>query len=570
MRLYRWDQEFSTDETTRILTELALYHASLLTDREQREYVTTCLSSGRILDLCGIEPDYTALSVHDAIHLRQISAFFQKRSDLELGIDRKRVAVIRFIEAEKLCFETNVILEKRARGEFVFSPRVERVLFHARRKVSQILGDVPALEDLKLRFGPGATTQVPKRSASARRKLSQVHACSEELLPVVKDVLEEMPSLIPWGEGDTAVVPVEIHAGNLVFVPKSFKTDRSVVVEPSLNTMVQAGIGDYMSGRLRHSGIDLRDQSRNKALAREGSITGALATLDLSSASDTIAIELVHELLPVDWFLFLSQFRTGTCECDGVSIKLQKFSSMGNGFTFPLESLIFYALASSCVNYEEQSKVSVYGDDIIVPTPAYELLCEVLNAVGFIPNREKSFSSGPFRESCGGDYLSGIDIRPVYQKQTLTGQDLFRIHNFYVRKLDPCAASLVLKFIDPSLHRWGPDGYGDGHLIGDQPLTSHKRDKGWSGYVFETYVWKPRKDFKILPGDRVYPSYCIYADSPLEVVAQKAVPRMDEVLHWAKNLVEKPPHEYDKRGRFGVSIPGVRGVKLVKIYVLAA
>ena len=189
-----------------------------------------------------------------------------------------------------------------------------------------------------------------------------------------------------------------------------------------------------MRDRLRRFGIDLSSQERNKNLARIGSLTKALATLDLSSASDMISIELVYHLLPIEWVFFLKYFRTPVVEYQGNRHVLEKFSSMGNGFTFPLESLIFYALAISCVEEKELFDcVSVYGDDIIIPVKYYDTLVQVLTCCGFSVNKSKSFKNGPFRESCGGDYYEGIDIRPVYLKDRLSGFDAFRLHNFFSR-----------------------------------------------------------------------------------------------------------------------------------------
>jgi len=574
MRFTHWEQPSSSGATDEILSRVALVHCSRINSIHVRRFFESCLHEKDFLSICNYEPDYGSISVYDAIQVRQICAFFSKRADrTEPGHNKRLAAVKTFIEAEELCFKTNDILVKKRRGEFYFPAGVESVLHRAQQKIAFILGDIPLLEDLKLRFGPGATTQVKKRKASAKSKLSQTFACSEDLLPMAQACLEELQGWIFPLHGvdgeDTASVTLEIHRGKLSFVPKSFKTDRSIVVEPSLNSMFQMGIGDYISDRLRMAGVNLRDQTLNQRMALEGSLTGALATLDLSSASDTIAYELIYELLPIDWALWLSHFRSGKVMAEGVELKLQKFSSMGNGFTFPLESLIFYALAYASTSEDECEKVSVYGDDIIVPVAAYPLLTEVLRCVGFLVNASKSFCSGPFRESCGADYLKGINIRPSYIKDVLHTFDLFRLHNQYVRRDDHECAQILLEYVDPSLYRYGPDGYGDGHLIKDVPLAPHQRRRGWSGYVFESYTFRPKKDFRVLPGDRVYPIYSSYVRSKAlarDVLFSRGIPSGDD-----KRLLDMdnlPIHEYSRDGRLGVSIPGVRGHNLVKIYVL--
>jgi hypothetical protein len=92
---------------------------------------------------------------------------------------------------------------------------------------------------------------------------------------------------------------------------------------------------------------------------------------------------------------------------------------MGNGYTFELETLIFVLLSiCACDEVGVSSKdVSVYGDDIIIPVEAYDVLKEVLETCGFTINEDKSYHEGPFRESCGEDYFRGINVRPFLVRE---------------------------------------------------------------------------------------------------------------------------------------------------------
>ena len=245
---------------------------------------------------------------------------------------------------------------------------------------------------------------------------------------------------------------------------------------------------------------------------------------------------------------------------------------MGNGFTFPLESLIFFALAHSVCKPGET--VSVYGDDIIVPTHRYEALVQLLTATGFLVNTDKSFSTGPFRESCGHDYLSGINIRPCYIKGPLACFDLFRLHNFYVRSGQLERAASLLCHVAPHLQRWGPDGYGDGHLLGDHQLRPHGRDRGWSGYTFETYKFRAKKErLATLPGDKLYPAYTTYV-AESDTSQQDALPGLPDLFYRSGRLVADIPSEYKTlahkyvKGNLETSVPGRASYDLVKIYVL--
>jgi hypothetical protein len=574
MRVFtRWDEVSTSSETDELLCSLALVHIRRLSDESLRALFEARIRAVDKEFLCTYDVDYATVSVGDAINLRQICALFKKRVDIKLKVDKTEAAVRSFISAELLCHETNVIWRLRKSGEFCLLPGAESLLFRAQRKIATILGDVPAIADLRIKFGPGATTQVKRKNASARRKLSTGLACSEDLVECLPELLSELPGWVFSEPGDehldVKTVPVQIHDGKLVFVPKSAKTERSVVVEPVLNTLVQGGVGAYIANRLRSTGIDISDQSRNQRGALEGSITGGLATLDLSSASDTIATELVFDLLPIDWAIFLSQFRTGHVSYNGIRLSMQKFSSMGNGFTFPLETLIFYALACACVEEKDIGDVSVYGDDIIIPTYAYTTLCDLLRVSGFVPNPTKSFATGPFRESCGCDYYRGINIRPVYVGGPLAGFDIFRLHNFYARNMDTEVANYLVTFIAPHIRLWGPDGYGDGHLLGDQPLRPHGRERGWGGYTFETYTFRPRREMAVLPGDRVYPAYCTYVAEDYRLPTEVRPGSLRDYAMEVQAEKSPPPEHVHRKGLLVTPLPGVRSYNRIKIYVLA-
>lgn len=579
-----WTQESDPDESLSIIKTLALSHAYEGGDTGER--IANCIVSGDFLSVCNWDLDYATESVGHALNCRQALAFFQKSTFVDLKVDKEKVAKIKFLEAEKACSETNELFRQRAAGKFSFLPGVESILFRAQQKIARVLGEPPSFEEIKYRFGPGATTLTKKREASISEKFGTGISCSEALLPYAARLLEEMPHYCSVHEGpvysrlsdkeECTRVPVVVHHGIVEFVPKNAKTHRSIVKEPSLNTMIQLGLGDIMSKRLRAFGIDLKDQSINQRLALEGSLSGGLATLDLSSASDTISTELVFDLLPVGWALLLDLARSATVLLDGSPLRLEKFSSMGNGFTFPLESLIFWALSSSASN---DNFASVYGDDIVVTTESVPAVMHILETCGFSINKEKSFWSGPFRESCGADYLKGIDIRPYYQKKLISPAELFRLHNFYWRRHDLERAEAVKQLIHPDLVIYGPDNYGDGHLLGDWKRRSHKRaaSHGYGGALFDTYSLVPNKDRRALrPGDRVLPVYTVYVrengDSILPPI-DFATPRLAGLYgldrggwSYASEPMSERTSPVDNCVYKTPSLPGTSGYKRVSIY----
>jgi len=524
----------------------------------------------------------------EVYHCRQALAYFQKIKVLDLGYPREEEALAKFLEAEELCRSTNEILRLRRLGKCDYTSRVNTVFYRASRKIARILGSVPRLEELDLHFGPGATRATRRKVASIRRKLAEKLQCSEDLTSMIPFVLEEMPHLLDVhsmldridedGE-EWALLEVEIVPSKLSFVPKNAKSLRSICTEPGLNTLVQLAIGEHMSRRLAAFGIDIRDQSVNQKRALEGSLTGALATLDLSSASDTISKELVFELLPLDWALLLSKARSSHVLLPGGSvIRQEKFSSMGNGFTFPLETLIFWSLAAACC--EADADATAYGDDLIVPTDRYHLLVEVLTAAGFVVNMTKSYHTGPFRESCGKDYYLGTDVRPTYSKGWVTGQSLFVLHNSYVRRGDLRRAEMVLGRIHPSLQIWGPDGYGDGHLLGEHPHERRQKyhNRGYSGYFFDTFITQSNKDgVPLQKGEFVSSLYSIYRRSAgdeylnVEAVTGLVNRRSLFLRSWLRGLgeVRTAPlalaNAEDDVKAF--PLPGVSGYKKISVYI---
>jgi hypothetical protein len=210
--------------------------------------------------------------------------------------------------------------------------------------------------------------------------------------------------------------PDSCEANRVVMVPKNYKTHRTIACEPTGSLPIQLAFDSYVKGRLkRNAGIDLSSQMRNQELAREGSISGDLATIDLSMASDTLSYNTVCLLLPHPWFKFLASLRASNFTSKFGDGRYAKFSSMGNGATFPLETLIFYAACRAIVG--PKSVLSVYGDDIIVPSKHFKAVLKYLKFLGFIPNEEKSFVDGPFRESCGTDWLDGKLVTPFYVRK---------------------------------------------------------------------------------------------------------------------------------------------------------
>lgn len=221
-----------------------------------------------------------------------------------------------------------------------------------------------------------------------------------------------------------------VAGSSLTFVPKTEAISRTICTEPLCNMLFQKGIEAVLNRRLRQVyGIDLTTQpDKNRSLARIGSRDDSFATIDLSSASDLNSIGMVRKLIPPTSYRWLELTRSPCAVLpNGETVELHMISSMGNAFTFPLQTIIFAGVVEACykvlnIPFKRPTSSSlgnfaVFGDDIIVVSEAYDLVTAVLSYLGHEVNFDKSFSRGPFRESCGTDWYLGHSVRGVYIKR---------------------------------------------------------------------------------------------------------------------------------------------------------
>jgi len=341
---------------------------------------------------------------------------------------RKSNAITKWQSTEERNKVTNLILEHRDPGYNIL-PRIAYSSFlrFARRIISDVLG--PLNDSIVLgSYSGGASTSRRRLASSPAHKFSGQADTTVAASAFVDIIYREAPLLRQFGTFDYLQ---DVEGSVLFTVPKKTDIDRCACKEPDLNMYLQKGVGSHIRKRLRRFNINLNDQSINRRLAAIGALDDSLATLDLSSASDTITIECVRALLPNEWFAYLDDIRSHSVLVDGEYHRMEMFSSMGNGFTFELESLIFWALCRTTLYFEGISGVvSVYGDDIICPSLGADMISWVLHEFGFAVNPKKSFSSGPFRESCGGHYHHHEDVTPFYLKRKATKlTDVIRVAN---------------------------------------------------------------------------------------------------------------------------------------------
>lgn len=424
--------------------------------------------------------------------------FLSKYAGLTLGYDLDSVAMQKFEEFELLCKQTNRRFRDLARDP-QYKGRAVWLHNAVIRKIAQILGDFSAEEFFSMPdWGPGATTLIKRRDASSVKKFQCETGITRDLYDLVP--LFTLGEIYPlWAKQLSLAGYPAFQAGNKVItVPKDAKTNRVIAVEPGINLWFQMALGRMVGKRLLRRGVDLRWQSRNQQLALKGSKDSSLATVDLSSASDSISSAVAEALLPPRWFLLMDACRSHYGVQGTQTKKWEKFSSMGNGFTFQLESLIFYATALCCAEYlhVETSDVSAYGDDVILPTVCFELFSEMMDFYGFRINRKKSHYDSTFRESCGAHYVSGLDVKPIYLKDRLSSVlSVYRLANAIRRLAHRRNASygcdadfrpvfeFLLASVPLALRLRIPETFGNGGFISsfDEATPSRARH-GIEGY----------------------------------------------------------------------------------------
>lgn len=297
--------------------------------------------------------------------------------------------------------------------------------------------------ELLPKHGPGKTSD--SLHGNQKWTLPNWHMRLEKLFPYSEYAI---PNERYWEKPTYQVkylTPEEERPVKLTAVPKTRTTPRLIAIEPTCMQYIQQAISiplrQYAETQRLNGAANLASwfvgfehQWPNQAMAQIGSEDGSLATLDLSEASDRVANWLVEALFAdFPWFLEGIQACRSTRVRlpSGEVIPIQKFASMGSALTFPIEAIVFAAIVlEACVRavgkpavresfIELFDKVRVYGDDIICPTDVAETVIDSLETFGFKVNRNKSFWTGEYRESCGKEYWNGYDVSIVRVRKAL-------------------------------------------------------------------------------------------------------------------------------------------------------
>jgi hypothetical protein len=324
------------------------------------------------------------------------------------------------------------------------------------------------------KFGPGAVANRGVRGAISK-------ACSLRYDPLIDRAFfssfykkggspppraSVIPDMSLWMDSSRR----EQRFSEYRFVPKDVAKSRSICMEPNTVMYFQQLVHDWMKasingGPLRRF-IHLDDQDWNRDAARHGSIYGSMDTLDLSSASDSVSIDLVKEIFPREFLYYMLATRTHIVRTpDKVFRDVKKFAPMGSAVCFPTQCIIFCCVVLYAMMLYDSNNVpgtllapemlseegvrtflakrvgrtldwftpfqdyfecpQVFGDDILCDSRVTENVTRILHDLGFVVNETKSFrGSQAIRESCGEWYYFGDRVTPFTYRIEHSGEKL--------------------------------------------------------------------------------------------------------------------------------------------------
>lgn len=484
-------------------------------------------------DLIGILPELTPRCIVERVGIERRNAFlffvqyqagaFLKKYPFRAKAAKEK-ALTKFLKLEHQCELFNRENFRAICKLNDWHDNYLNVLEEMRADIKKVIGEYPPADVFsKSKHGPGASVETDSRTGNVTEffKFRDLpYYVTQSALPIAKEVIASderwLGALDEWYRTrcENLYGPIDLedfwsrvlHIHNfsrITTVPKSFEIDRTIAIEPRLNVYLQLGVDRFFRARIQRTwGFDLDDQTWNQDCAYIASKYGGNVTLDLAGASDTVTLKICELLLPPAWYALLLDLRCPAGEIPGgVPCVFEKISSMGNGFTFALETLVFGAAVRTAVRRTNSTGLSsVYGDDIIVPSAAAPYLIDLLVLMGFRVNEDKSFLDGPFRESCGKDYFLGIPVRPLFLTNCVKNvSDLFYIHNsvYMLQRRLPwmwgvdfsSTLALIRKYIPPVYREqfYGPPSESlDTYLFsGRKPREENWKDTGSVKVVYK-------------------------------------------------------------------------------------
>lgn len=449
------------------LCPLALY--SRLCDDLDRRFGAGFSASCKADPLPAPPPDFDV----DRASAFMILRSFLKKYQGESSDHADAKAVSKFLDVNRRCGSWSLDINTSLDEELVGTLKDELYKFF-------YPGGLPLISSLSEmlshgRTGPGASIGARGNDFYTKLFSSPLSVTSSYLYDEYKRYISNFPE---WANAESFRQAefgecYIVEGSRLTLVPKNVDISRVICVEPNLNMFYQLGLAKILDSRLRrYFGIDLSTQpGNNRELSHIASITGSFSTIDLESASDSISVPMLRSILPENVFSWFNAIRSPVTSIDGEKVQLNMISSMGNGTTFSLQTIIFCCVVSAAYRSlglaidrpfgKSLGNFAVFGDDIICVSHATARVIRLLTLLGFRVNVDKSFVEGPFRESCGTDFFIGSNVRGVYIKDLSTVASRYVAINALVlwssktrimlpRTINALQRSVPLRYVPPA------------------------------------------------------------------------------------------------------------------------
>lgn len=368
----------------------------------------------RVIDSDGVLRDPSTLGHAIAVKLiRQLTYLFYKY-ELPYSHAQETKVLEAFIKTEE---------ELPAPG-FYTQGVSDPILDLASNLIANVVHRFDASEIIP-KHGPGsvATGEKPwmkMRFARIYKSLEEYFPFTEWMVPSFNWLADNLHELQEKKE-------LESGTAKVVLVPKDSRGPRLISCEPLEFQWIQQGISKQLvelieSHPLTRDRVNFTDQEINRRHALWGSMGTTWVTLDMKDASDRVTTALVQRLFGKTQLLqyLLASRSAATKLPNGNIITLKKFAPMGSALCFPVEALVFWALSVASLHLNTRMRLSralacvkVYGDDIITVAEGCAAVMDTLEAFHLKVNRDKSCTTGSFRESCGMDAYRGVDVTPI-------------------------------------------------------------------------------------------------------------------------------------------------------------
>lgn len=351
--------------------------------------------------LLGTSMDLNTLFNEGDFETYFISNLLKKVENVDVGVNPDDEAITDFSRFLVESPERLVPLKLGLGGDYA---RFQSILENWMRLLSEIFIDFREY-NIVPRHTYGATLTTSRRSSLfARVKAGEGSAIVRDL-----DVVRSIPLI-----GDDASYHTQ-----LMCVPKTAFISRIIGTQPANLLAVQNGVGDYMTNVLKRKlGIDITTaQVLHRDLAQMASVDFCLSTIDQRKASDNISRTLCSAILPRKLFQFLDKISPPTIKLGGMTSTPDMMCPAGNGYIFPFQTILYATLVHSIqMSYGIRGLVKVYGDDLICAPATAEHVVNIFPLFGLTINVSKSFIHDGPRESCGGDFIHGSNVRGLYVK----------------------------------------------------------------------------------------------------------------------------------------------------------